>query len=1173
MSSKLQRLRPVGRLTSLALAVSLTPLARAALTDVAQEPLLVSYGTPVKPNLLFVIDNSGSMADRFLPEAAGRGFSRYSIYAAQCNGMAFKESENYPPAVNHDGTSRPAGVISTALSAANTLSNVRALLETNTALIDNGSLILTVSGSPQNNWYTVGEPVTVYNGGSTGQWMLGRITAWHAATAKLTIAFDARSGEGTTGTSPRIGRGWPPFVYYTYKGAQPTLGWTYTTTGAVVTSTTFYEECNSLIGSNPGANVFERKIMRSTDAKAQDFANWWAHYGDRMKLMKTVTAQAFLGIDATFRVGFSRILTTQAKESGTSWLHIRDFEKGAGGQREKFYNALYATTASGTTPLRGSLALSGQYFANKAPGQDYDPVQYSCQKNFTILASDGEWNTGAETGTFGPYDLYGAQVGQRDGSAARPMRDTKDDGTGGTSNTLADVAMYYYETDLRTAALGNCTGAEGKDVCDNDVPVVAGSRDTAKHQHMTTFTLSLGQIGSLRYCTGYETGCDKPGDTSDYPALVTGAKLWPSATNSTSAASRIDDLWHAAVNGRGTFFNASDASGLGDALKAALSEIEKVVGRGAAGATSTMQPVAGDNSFFIASFTSGSWHGDLKSHSIDPNTYEPKMDTPNWSASDKLPAAASRKIYYAHGGNLREFTFANLTADGAAAQFQGRCASMSHYLALGAADRTSCDSGANLVSFLRGEEFDFYRTRAAGSKLGDIVGSAPTFDGKHGASFKDDGYAAFVKDSRATRAAMVYVGSNGGKLHAFDAATGVERWAFIPSAVRSRLWTLADKNYSSQHEFFVDGPPVTEDVFDGSAWRTILVAGLGAGGRSYVALDVTKPLEPKLLWEFTNSNLGLTFAKPVIAKRANGKWVVVVPSGFNNVGDGQGRLFMLDAITGAVLESLSTGVGSVATPAGLGPITPWIEDGSTDATALRYYAGDNLGNVWRFDPDGLLGPTKVVKLAELKKDGVAQPVTTPPVVGLMRVAGVETPVVGVGTGRLVGKSDLSDAGVQSVYAIKDNLGAGWGDVRAGGLLVAQTLTTDGQVRKGTAMSVEWKNKAGWVADLPDQGERINTPMVLFGSTLVAASNVPTSVAGCDEGNQGHAWIYYFDLATGAAVADFLGESMVAGINVVGRGVLPVPSIASKSIKYREIKQPTGTATTPRRANWREVVDR
>lgn len=1161
------------RLGGVALASMLALSAQAGLTDISQEPLMVSFGTPVKPNLLFVIDNSGSMSSRFLPEAAGRGFDRYSIYTAQCNGMGYRDSEEYEPAVNYDGSPRPSGVIATALSASNGLSNIRNLAQTNTPLIDNGALTLTVTnGGATAGWYEVGWPVTVYNNSSTGQWMLGRVTAWNPNTGALTIAFDARSGVGATGVNPRVGLGWPPFVYFTYRGLQPTLGWTYTATGSVITNTTFYGECNSRIGATPGSNVFERRIMRADNPRIQQFANWWEHYGDRMRLMKTVTSQAFLRIDDTFRVGFSRILTTQAREVGTSWLHIRDFDSAVGGQRQKFYNALFATTASGTTPLRGALSLAGQYYAKKGAGQDYDPIQYSCQKNFTILASDGEWNPDAETSTFGPFDLMGNLVGQRDGTAARPMRDTRADGTGGASNTLADVAMYYYETDLRTPSLSNCTSADGKDVCTNDVPIAQGSRDDAKHQHMTTFTLSLGQIGSLRFCTGYETGCEKQGETSDYPALVTGAKVWPAAASNTSAASRIDDLWHAAVNGRGTFFNASDASGLSDALKRALSEIEKVSGRGSAGATSTMQPVAGDNSVFITRFTSGSWHGDLKSFSIDPNSLKVNMDSPVWSAAAKLPAPEARQVFYAHGGRLRPFTFANLSADGLSAQFQGRCASMSQYLGLSTSERSACDNGSNLVSFLLGREFDYYRVRSAESKLGDFSGSSPVYEGKTAPSYKDGGHAEYVASTRANRPAMVYVGSNGGKLHAFDAVTGVERWAFVPTAVRERLWALADKNYSGKHEFFVDGPPVVEDVFDGSAWRTILVTGMGAGGRSYVALDVTQPDAPKLLWEFTNTNLGLTFAKPVVAKRSNGKWVVVVPSGFNNVGDGQGRLFMLDAITGAVVENLSTGVGTASQPAGLGPLSAWFDDSRTDATALRFYAGDNLGNVWRFDPDGLLGGSKVVKLAELRRNGVAQPVTTRPVLGLMRVAGVEVAVVGVGTGRMVGKSDLSNTEVQSVYAIKDDLGAGWGDIRASGKLVAQTLTEEGQTRSGNALSVEWLNKAGWVADLPGVGERINTPMALVGSTLIAPSNVPKAIAGCETGNQGFAWVNYFNIATGGLTSVLVPDSMVVEVTPFADGVFIWKS-SDAPPEAQAIAQPTGNTSTPRRANWRELTDR
>ena len=148
----------------------------------------------------------------------------------------------------------------------------------------------------------------------------------------------------------------------------------------------------------------------------------------------------------------------------------------------------------------------------------------------------------------------------------------------------------------------------------------------------------------------------------------------------------------------------------------------------------------------------------------------------------------------------------------------------------------------------------------------------------------------------------MYVGANDGQLHAFDAATGQENWAYIPSAVLPNLYALADKNYSSQHQYFVDGSPVVgrhlpeRAVVTCSAgqWKTILVGGLNRGGKGYYALDVTDPASPALLWEFTDANLGYSFGNPVITKLKDGTWVVLLSSGYNNA-DGLGRLYVVNA--------------------------------------------------------------------------------------------------------------------------------------------------------------------------------------------------------------------------------------------------------------------------------------
>ena len=114
---------------------------------------------------------------------------------------------------------------------------------------------------------------------------------------------------------------------------------------------------------------------------------------------------------------------------------------------------------------------------------------------------------------------------------------------------------------------------------------------------------------------------------------------------------------------------------------------------------------------------------------------------------------------------------------------------------------------------------------------------------------------------------MVYQAANDGMLHAFDAATGAESWAYVPGLVFPGLSELASPNY--QHRFYVDGTPTVGDVDFNNAggstgtpdWHTILVGGLRQGGKGYYALDVTSPdaadettAAGKVLWEFPNAN-------------------------------------------------------------------------------------------------------------------------------------------------------------------------------------------------------------------------------------------------------------------------------------------------------------------------------
>ena len=203
---------------------------------------------------------------------------------------------------------------------------------------------------------------------------------------------------------------------------------------------------------------------------------------------------------------------------------------------------------------------------------------------------------------------------------------------------------------------------------------------------------------------------------------------------------------------------------------------------------------------------------------------------------------------------------------------------------------------------------------------------------------------------------MVYVGANDGMLHAFNAATGVEQWAYIPAMLIPSLYKLADTTYATNHRFYVDGQVTVGDAYNGSAWKTILIGGLGGGGKGIYALDVTDPASPKGLWEFSSaddSDMGYSYGNPMLTKRnSDGKWVVLVTSGYNNGGDSKGRLYVLDAFTGAKLSEIITD-NAVTDPnvSGIGKVNNFVINTLVDNSTQYVYGGDLGGALWRFDID------------------------------------------------------------------------------------------------------------------------------------------------------------------------------------------------------------------------------
>jgi type IV pilus assembly protein PilY1 len=290
-------------------------------------------------------------------------------------------------------------------------------------------------------------------------------------------------------------------------------------------------------------------------------------------------------------------------------------------------------------------------------------------------------------------------------------------------------------------------------------------------------------------------------------------------------------------------------------------------------------------------------------------------------------------------------------------------------------------------------------------------------------------------------------------------------------------------------------------------------------------------------------------------------------------------------VTGVILNRITTGSGSAASPSGLAKISAWANDAATDNTALAVYGGDLDGNLWRFQLDPV--PGGVTKLASLYKGANAQPITVTP--ELTTVQGRR--VVLVGTGKFIESTDkVPPFTTQTIYALEDDLsvtGAGpvVPDVRDGSDVVVRTLApgTAADERTITALAAgksatDWTTQHGWLVDLPDPGERVNIdPLVQLGFVSIP-SNVPTSDT-CSAG--GYSWFNFLDVATGSYVpapgnttaskkvsdALLVGQSFVCGPG----GNCGVIAIDNKGRPREEPPPLAPQAFSGKRVSWRELI--
>jgi type IV pilus assembly protein PilY1 len=766
--------------------------------------------------------------------------------------------------------------------------------------------------------------------------------------------------------------------------------------------------------------------------------------------------------------------------------------------------------------------------------------------------------------------------------------------TPGCANTLSDVALYYYKTDLRDPSLQNSAGFNGVDVSKNNVATT--DRDPADWQHMVTYTVGLAD-GLMTWQKDYDTA--EAGDFFNIKSGATGCFWsgtgicnWPTPIEDKPPV--LDDLWHAAVNSHARYFHASDPGSLADALAGSLAGIKTTPGAASAAATSAPILNETDNSIFTTGYVTGDWTGELFAKTVkvvDGNL----QITPKWQAHELLDAtdAATRNILTfdtATADKIKPFTYDRLSATERqwVANVCVAPAKLSQCGTLSANEQATLNNGQTIVSFLRGSKANAGKiVRERKHVLGDIVDSTPAFVSAPAFKFADavtPSYGKFKTD-QASRQKMLYVGANDGMLHAFNADTGVEVWAYVPRMLIPKMHLLADVNYARNHTFFVDGAPAVMDAFFGDTWHTVLVGGLNAGGRGFYALDVTVPSAPHALWEFcsdstceiSDPDLGLSFGNPIITKR-NGEPVVLLTSGYNNISPGSGQeiLYVVNLASGR-FEKVTTGSGTIENPGGLAKISAWADNFQSDNTTQYVYGGDLAGNVWRFDLTS--SQTSVMPLATLSDaNGKPQPVTTRPELGFVK----NQRVVYIGTGRLLGLTDVPDLSQQTLYAFKDT-GAPLGNLRTSNKLAKQTLNArDENTRTAVGTAVDWTSQNGWFVDFnpgnTSPGERVNIDPQLTLGTLTVHTNVPLADP-CSVG--GESWLYQFAYDTGLYVATAPGQIVgqrLPGSTIVGFMIIGVPGLGVKEFATDALRRnpiiPVPVANGPamgRRIGWREIT--
>ena len=897
-----------------------------------------------------------------------------------------------------------------------------------------------------------------------------------------------------------------------------------------------------------GSQAFQmgtETVITEDYPQLQNFYNWFVYHRSRHLRAKSLLGE-FIANEIGTRIGLTGFNLAGLPVTEMTRSILSD-------DKLTLLQTLYSSkpvlqegAVNTSSPLTDRFGATRDYLACEASAAFPDGAQCpalaapagSCQPNHIIVATDGFYNR--ITGV----DDYDADDGTNpfDGGFLAD----------GISNTFADKAIFFYKEDLNSGLPDDVT----PDFLDRiyyraTPPYLSLDADAGLHQHIKTHVVTFD--------SGFLTSQTRSAAWYDPAAFNLGL---------------VKDLFHATINSRGQYFDFNRSR------QNQLSNLTSTVSAGISSSTPVAintQAVEQDAVLYRTFYDPVNLSGDLVAQEVNADatlaTTEDGEPIYLWSAASQLDSLIGvNGAEHLAGRNI--FTYS----------MESRSGSSFLFATINSTQQALIDDGSSLgelrLNYLRGNtaneedilegpdpaEAKIFRIRPQttstgggvvhNSKLGTIANAAPVFIGipqalgRFGGVWpRADGetYLDFQRE-QADRAPSVLVAANDGMMHLFDAETGNERFAYVPNLVFSKLSVFSDPGY--RHQFYVDSTPSVNDAYISSdgvsapGWNTTLIAGLGAGGRGYYALNITDPesfTQADVMWEFgpeddpdastdndgnVISDLGLSFGQPVIAmsnavdSNNNQKWVAIFGNGYNSTSEnGNAVIYMLFIDEGyngwsdaGDLVKIDTGASGISNPNGIADVRAVDLDGN--GTVDRLYAGDLQGNFHVVDvssdnPNAWDDTDNKFVLFEAKysETNEEQPITTRPIaVNNQRGAGL---VVVFATGKFFTTDDAVDTRIQSIYGVVDDLSNT--EVNANELteqvltnevfslnadeeIDVRVLTNNTVSNKGWFIDFDVLDRNGSFVEFP--GEKAVRSLQLRGDTVFTNTIIPLALS-CD----------------------------------------------------------------------------